>query len=135
MFAITLTIAAAAALISVWLSLRCIQVRHAAKIMNGDGAHPLMLCRMRAQANFAETAPFVLILLGLVEYRLGSEGWLWAVGILFIVGRALHPLGMDQSVSGPARMIPLRAIGVLTTTLSLVILAAVAIWIVYSGHR
>jgi len=135
MLPITLTIAAAAALINVWLSFRCIQVRRVAKIMNGDGAHPLMLCRMRAQANFAENAPFVLILLGLVEYAKGSPTWLWAVGIVFIVGRVLHPLGMDQGSSGDARTIPLRALGVLTTVLALVVLAGVAIWIVYTGHR
>ena len=66
MLPITLTIAAAAAILNIWLASRCVRIRMGAKIMSGDGGHPMMMCRMRAQANFAENAPFVLILLGLM---------------------------------------------------------------------
>ncbi|NIJ09017.1 hypothetical protein FHS31_002647 [Sphingomonas vulcanisoli] len=135
MLPITLTMAAAAAIINIWLASRCVQVRMGAKIMTGDAGHPLMLCRMRAQANFAENAPFVLILLGLLEYAKGPQGWLWAVGIAFIVARVLHPIGMDQSLGGEPRHVPLRAIGIMVTWAVQLILAAAAIWIVYTGHR
>lgn len=134
MLPITLTMAAAAALINVWLAMRCIQVRQGAKILLGDGGHALMQCRMRAQANFAENAPFVLILLGLVEYTKGPVTWLWAVGIAFIVARVLHPIGMDQSMKGFSRL-SLRGLGMLGTWLVELILAGVALYIVYTGHR
>lgn len=126
MLPITLTIAAAAALINLWLAGRIIQVRRQAKVLTGDGANPLLLARMRAQANFTEYAPFVLILLGLLEYGRGSQGWLWAAGIIFIVGRLLHPLGMDR----PARN-GLRGIGALSTWLVTLALAIGAIYTVY----
>jgi uncharacterized membrane protein YecN with MAPEG domain len=127
MLPITLTIAAAAALINLWLAGRIIAVRMHAKVLTGDGAHPLLLARMRAQANFAEYAPFVLILLGLLEYARGSQGWLWAAGIVFILGRLVHPLGMDR----PTRN-ALRGIGAGTTWLVLLALAIGAIYTVYT---
>ena len=130
MLPITLTIAAAAALINLWLAGRIIAVRRHAKVLTGDGDHPALLARMRAQANFAEYAPFVLILLGLLEYSRGSKGWLWAAGIVFIVGRLLHPLGMDRQA-----MSSLRSIGALATWLVLLVLAIAAIWTVYTPHH
>jgi uncharacterized membrane protein YecN with MAPEG domain len=50
---------------------------------------------MRAQLNFAEYAPVVLILIALVEATKGSQLWLAIVAALFILGRILHGLGMD----------------------------------------
>ena len=135
MLPITLTIAAACAILNIWLASRCVRVRMGAKIMSGDGGHPLMLNRMRAQANFAENAPFVLILLGLIEYAKGPQGWLWAIGIAFIIARVLHPIGMDQSAQGEARHVPLRAMGIMLTWAVQLVLAGAAIWIVYTGHR
>jgi uncharacterized membrane protein YecN with MAPEG domain len=135
MLPITLTMAAAAALINLWLAYRCIPVRMGAKIMNGDGGDTFMLSRMRAQANFVEYAPFFLILLGLVEYAKGPQSWLWGVGIVFILGRVLHPLGMDRSRVGEARFVPLRAAGLMLSWATTLVLAGTALWIVYTGHR
>jgi len=102
---ITLTMAGAATLINVWLSWRCGQVRHARKILTGDGGDPLMTARMRAQGNFVENAPFFLILLGLIEYARGPMTWLWLVGIAFLLARLLHAYGMDQLKSNLPRSI------------------------------
>ena len=64
---ITLTIAGAAALLNIWLGPRVGQMRLAHKVSIGDGGNEALIARMRAQANFVEYTPFVLILLGLIE--------------------------------------------------------------------
>jgi uncharacterized membrane protein YecN with MAPEG domain len=50
---------------------------------------------MRAQLNFAEYAPVVLILVALIEAARGYQLWLAVVAGIFVVGRVLHGLGMD----------------------------------------
>ena len=51
---------------------------------------------MRAQANFIEYTPFVLILIGLIELAEGSQLWLWIVGVVYILARIAHGFGMDR---------------------------------------
>ena len=119
---ITLTIAAGAALINIWLGTRVSRLRLSDKVSVGDAGNPRILNRMRAQANFTEYTPFFLILLGAVELATGSETWLWAVAVLFIIGRLLHPFGMDRPAPNKLRMI-----GILITWLVLVGLAVYAL--------
>ncbi|SNS61689.1 hypothetical protein SAMN06295912_11090 [Sphingomonas laterariae] len=125
---ITLTIAAAAAFINIWLGMRVGRVRTTAKVLTGDGGHPLLVARMRAQANYVENAPFFLILLGLVELAKGQALWLWLVGIAFVIARVLHAFGMD-SLEKPAKT---RMIGIILTWLVLLGLAIYALVIVYA---
>lgn len=123
---ITLVIAAAAALLNIWLSMRVGRVRQAQKISIGDGGSDLLARRMRAHANFAEYTPFFLILLALVELARGAALWLWIVAIVYVLGRIAHAFGMD----GRGRW---RMIGILTTMLGLLVLAAYALFIAYAG--
>lgn len=92
---ITLTTAGAAALINAWLAFRVGQVRRASGVMLGDGGDARLTARMRAQANFAEYAPFVLLLIGLIELTRGPSPVLWIVSVAFLIARVLHPFGMD----------------------------------------
>ena len=92
---VTLVTAGGLALINAWLGFRVGQVRGRAKISVGDGGHEPLVRRMRAQANFVEYAPFVLALIGLVEFNIGSTTWLWVVASAFLVSRVLHGFGMD----------------------------------------
>ena len=64
---ITLTSAAAAALINIWLALRVGQLRLATKTVHGDDAGGPLTRRMRAQLNFVENTAFVLILIAAIE--------------------------------------------------------------------
>ena len=91
----TLGAAAAAAVINFWLANRIGRLRMSEKVSVGDGGHDLLGRRMRAQLNFAENVPFMLILLGLLE--LARPGWWWLsiVAALYMLGRVLHGLGMD----------------------------------------
>ena len=95
MLPITLTTAGATALIAFWLALRTGSVRRAAKVSIGDGGDSALICRMRAQANFVEYAPFILILIALIEFSAGTSIWLWVVSVAFLIARIAHPLGMD----------------------------------------
>ena len=91
----TLATAGATAIIALWLAMRTGKARRAAKISIGDGGDPALICRMRAQANFVEYAPFILILIALIEFTTGPSTWLWVVSIAFLIARIAHPLGMD----------------------------------------
>lgn len=123
---IALVTAGAAALLNFWLGLRVSRLRISEKIMVGDGGNPRLLARMRAQLNFAEYAPLVLILIALVELARGTQTWLWGVALVFIVGRVLHAFGMDGWNPG-------RMIGIATTMLTMLGLAAYAVYLGYAG--
>jgi uncharacterized membrane protein YecN with MAPEG domain len=126
---ITLTAAGAAALLNVWIAIRVGSTRNRVGISIGDGGNEALIRRMRAHANFAEYAPFFLILLGLVELADGPKSWLWGFAVAFILGRILHVFGMDRP--SPNRF---RLIGMILSMLSLVGLAFYAIAIPYL-HR
>lgn len=124
---ITLTITAAAALINIWLMIRCGQARRSAKVSIGDGGNDLLIRRMRAHANFIENTPIVLILVGALEATGGSSTWLWIIGIVYTLGRLLHPLGMDREGENI-----FRGAGTGISMLSMLGLAVMAFVSVYS---
>ncbi|MBV9841557.1 MAG: MAPEG family protein [Sphingomonadaceae bacterium] len=125
---ITLTLAAASALIALWLAVRVGQARHAAKVSIGDGGDPTLVARMRAQANFVEYTPFVLVLVGLIELARGPQAWLWGVAILYVLARLAHPIGMDRPSPNA-----LRSGAILVTFVLLLGLAGYGLTIVYAG--
>ena len=118
---ITLTAAGAAALINLWLAIRIGGVRTKQKISIGDGGNEGLIAAMRAQANFVEYTPFVLILLAALELALGQPLWLWVAGAAYMLGRLAHGLGMTGA--WPTG----RKIGTLTTFLVLAALGIAAI--------
>ena len=123
---ITLTIAAAAVLINIWLGTRVSRLRLRHKVSVGDAGNEAIACRMRAQANFVEYTPLFLILLALIELSQGSRAWLWGVAIVYILGRLAHPFGMDRPAPNKLRMI-----GILITWAVLIGLALYALSIPY----
>lgn len=124
---VTLTIAAGAALVNIWLMIRCGQARTKGGVSIGDGGDEYLIRRMRAHANFVESAPFVLVLIAALEATGGTNNWLWGMGILYIVGRLAHGLGMDGGAFGKGRMV-----GTLITFVTLIGLAGWALWSVYA---
>lgn len=126
---VTLTIAGAAALLNIWLMIRVGQVRLSEKVSVGDGGNEKVLRRMRAHSNYIETAPFILILIGLIEMTSKGETsptWLWIVGGAFLLGRVAHGIGMDDGKFGKG-----RAIGTVVTMLALLGLGVYALLIPY----
>lgn len=126
---ITITIAAAATLINLWLGIRVSRLRRLHSVSVGDGGNAQVGARMRAHANFVEYTPLFLILLGLVEAARGTSTWLWAAAILFVVGRLAHPFGMDR----PGANL-LRLVGIALTWLVMLGLAVYALTIPYLDH-
>lgn len=118
---VTLCAAAAAALINFWLANRIGRVRRNEKISIGDGGHDLLTRRMRAQLNFAENTPFVLVLIAAIEIAGKGTPWLSIVAAVYMIGRLLHGIGMDGSF-GMGRMI-----GTATTMLTQIGLAVIAV--------
>ena len=127
---ITLTLAAACAILNLWLATRCVGLRMANKTLHGDGGDQLLARRMRAQANFIEYTPIALILFALVELALGSPTWLWIAAATYAIARIVHPLGMDAD-----HPTPWRAAGALLTWVVTVGLAMAALYAAYSATR
>ncbi|MDP8993406.1 MAG: MAPEG family protein [Pseudomonadota bacterium] len=125
---ISLTIAAAAALLHIWLSLRVSHLRRTHNVLIGDEGNRAVAARMRAHANFAENMLPFLILLALVELGAGSPTWLWGVAFVFMVARILHPLGMDRPAPNALRMG-----GAAASWLILLGLACYAIYLSYTA--
>lgn len=123
---ISLTAAAAAAFINLWLGIRVGQVRTSEKVSIGDGGNEKVIRRMRAQANFVEFTPFVLILIALLELATGTSTWLWAVMAVYMLARIAHAFGMD----GVARA---RPIGISLTLLIMTGLAGYAVYVAHSS--
>jgi uncharacterized membrane protein YecN with MAPEG domain len=127
---ITLTLAAACALLNMWLATRCARIRIADKALHGDGGNSLLAKRMRAHANFTEYTPMTLILFGLVELAVGASTWLWGAALLFVLARIAHGFGMDAE-----KPTVWRAGGALLTWVVMVGLALAALYIAYGTTR
>jgi uncharacterized membrane protein YecN with MAPEG domain len=121
---VTLTSAAAAAIINIWLSMRIGRLRVAHKISIGDDAGGPLTARMRAQLNFVENTAFVLILIAAIEIAGKAGYWLQWVSMAYMLGRVAHGMGMDGGTLGKG-----RSVGTAITMLTLLGLAVVAVLI------
>ncbi|MBU0668629.1 MAG: MAPEG family protein [Alphaproteobacteria bacterium] len=118
---VTLTAAAAAALINLWLAIRVGQMRGATGLVHGDDAGGPLTRRMRAQLNFVENTGFVLVLIAGIELAGRGGQWLAFVAAAYMLGRLAHGVGMD----GETPTLP-RRIGTGVTMLTLLGLAIAA---------
>ena len=121
---ITLTTCAAAAILTIWMSMRTGRLRQKTGVMFGHGENDMIYRRMRAQLNFVESAPFILALIAVIEISGKGGSWLYFVSAIYILARVLHPLGMDKEGVPPTRMI-----GTIVTLLTLLGLAVMAVLI------
>lgn len=118
----TLCAAAAAAIINLWLAFRVLQMRFRHQVVHGDNSVGPLARRMRAQLNFVENAPFVLLLIAAIELAGRGGLWLGIVAGVFLLGRVAHGFGMDGE-----QVTVLRRVGVAITQLTLLGLAVVAV--------
>ena len=123
----TLTVASGAALITLWHMIRIGKLRASERVLHGDGGNDLLQRRMRAQLNFVESAPFVLALLAVLELAGRGGLWLLIVGVIYLMGRVAHAIGMDSDTPHKGRMI-----GTLITMLTLLVLAGAGLWLTVS---
>jgi uncharacterized membrane protein YecN with MAPEG domain len=111
--------AAQLALLFIFLSVRVIAARRAAKVAVGDGGDKFLLRRMRVHANFAEYVPFALVLMALAESQRAPALLLHALGAALVLGRCVHAYGVSQ----PQETISLRVFG-MSMTLAVIAVAA-----------
>lgn len=114
---VSLGAAAALALLNNWLGMRIAAFRKEFRVNVGDGGHEPLLRRMRAQANFIEHAPFVLILLLGLEVSGANRIALAAIAVVFVIARILHGLGMDGGERQRLRMYGMMSSSLVTLTL------------------
>jgi len=91
------------------------------RISLGEGEDSYLRPFIRAHANFVETVPFALFLIFLAEYQGVSLYVIHASGLLLLIGRVLHPIGILKHDYNAGK---LRTIG-MVMTLCAILLAAV----------
>lgn len=92
---ITGAYAALCGLLLLALSARVIAGRRHYGAAFGDGDNTDLGRRIRAQANFTEYTPIFLVVLYFCELS-GVEWWtIHLLGILFVIGRAIHAYGIS----------------------------------------
>ena len=111
------------------LSIRVIGARRAARIALGHGDDAALLRRMRVHANFAEYAPFALLLMALAESNGAPRLALHVIGAVLVFGRFMHAFGVSQA----NETIRLRVIG-MASTFTAIAGGAVAC-LVYAAQR
>jgi uncharacterized membrane protein YecN with MAPEG domain len=93
----TLCLAAAAAIVNIWLAIRCGKVRASEKVSVGDGGNENLVRRMRAQANFIEQVPLTLALVAAVE--LAGKGGLFSCSAALLMPMAWTAISMLAGAS------------------------------------
>ncbi|MGP4845037.1 MAPEG family protein [Marinobacter sp. 1Y8] len=117
---VTAVFAAVTAFLMLFLAWRVTTFRRKFKAGMGDAGNHDFEVAIRAHANLVEYAPIALILMAIGELNGVSAVSVYAVGMLFVVGRLLHAWGFTKSRGGYALS---RMIGVLFTWLSILIMA------------
>ncbi|MGE6120461.1 MAPEG family protein [Aeromonas media] len=95
MMHITLIYGGLLGLLFLLLSFWVVRRRAQFKVMIGEGEAPEMLSAIRAHGNFAEYVPLTLLLMALCELAGVGALWLHLGGLLLLLGRILHAIGIQ----------------------------------------
>ena len=129
MLTTTLLYAALFAIFALGLSFRVGGSRGKAgvSVLYGDPVNMDLAEKVRGHQNFLEYVPMILILMGAIELSGGSTTWLHAFGIILIVSRAAHAVGLrHDNMTHPGRLI-----GMVGTVGVTVVAAAYALWLYF----
>ena len=103
------------ALLFLALTVRVMLKRRELGHMFGSGGDPDFERIIRAHGNFVEYAPLGILLLLIIELIGAPNLLVHLLGLTLLIGRLAHAAG----VAGRAQIVPLRAIGIVLTLLSL----------------
>lgn len=131
MMPVTALWAALLAPLFLWLSMRIVPLRHAARVTLGTGGDPTLERAIRAQGNFAEYVPFALVLLGLAEAGGAPAVVLHPLGALLLLGRCAH----GWAITRAGEDLRIRAAGMVATFLVIALAAAAALVAGLGGWR
>ncbi len=106
------------------LSLRVIVYRRRNKIAYGHKDYPPFQAMIRAHANFSEYAPFILLLMALAELNGTSGLALHLTGLVLLIGRWMHGLGMAFQ----PKVFRWRVWGMMLTFAALALAAFLCLW-------
>ncbi len=121
---ITALYAGLTALILLWLSFGAGSMRGKTKVSIGDGGNVALLEKIRRHGNAIEYVPMAIVLLAIAELNGAGGVLLHSLGIMLVVARIAHPLGLKADNIGH----PLRAVGAGLTALMMLIAAVYVIW-------
>lgn len=83
-----------------------------------------MTQRIRVHGNFAEHVPFALLLIFLVDYSQYSPLLVHVLGILLVIARVLHIIGITSSPNASKG----RFLGTVLTIVVYIVCAILLIW-------
>lgn len=124
MMHITGLYAALGALLILLLAARVIWLRNSRKVGIGSGGDEQLARAIRAHANAIEYLPIALLLLLILELDQTRPALLHLFGIVLIVARVLHALGLSAKSGYSAG----RAIGIVITFLVILAMALLLLW-------
>jgi uncharacterized membrane protein YecN with MAPEG domain len=127
MLTTTLLYAAILALFALGLSFKAggMRGKSGVSVLYGDPVNMDLAEKVRRHQNFLEYVPMILILMGGIELSGGSTTWLHAFGIILIVSRAAHAIGLKHdNMAHPGRLI-----GMIGTVGVTVVAAGYGIWL------
>ena len=118
-------------LILIALSVQVVLARRRYRVRLGAGTEEGMQQAIRVQANFTEYVPFAVLLLVLAEIAGLPAAAVHGAGILLVVSRVLHAMGLSQS---PGRTFG-RFYGTAGTWLVIVALSLWLVWATTAASR
>lgn len=130
MLTTTLLYAAILAVFALALSFRAggMRGKAGASILYGDPANMELAEKVRVHQNFLEYVPMILILMAAIELSGGSATWLHGFGIVLIISRIAHAVGLRHDNMGH----PGRIIGAGGTALVTLVAAGYALWLYFT---
>lgn len=120
---ITLLYGGLLGLLFLTLTVLVIARRFKYRVSIGEGNCPELQTAIRAHGNFAEYVPLCLVLLGGCELAGVAPLWLHISGVLLVIGRILHAIGIQI----PKAPNPYRMFGILSTFAVLLMLSLLAL--------
>lgn len=94
-------------------------------VLHGDPQNMELAERVRVHQNFLEYVPLAVILFGVIELNGGSATFLHAAGVLLILARIAHAVGLKHdNMAHPGRFI-----GAAGTALITLVAAGYALWV------
>jgi len=122
---ITMLFASLHVLLMLVLLVRVVRRRRELKVGIGDGGDELLARRIRVHANFTENVPIALTLMALLELSGLAALWLWSLGGVLLLARALHSIGLSGGGGNSFG----RFWGTLLTWVVLATMASLGIWL------
>lgn len=112
------------AIFYIFLALYVVQGRYKHQVGLGDGGVSDLQQRIRMHGNFAEYAPFALLLLYMVDIAKLSPTSIHILGLMLVIGRILHAWGILTSPNASKG----RLAGMILTLTMILVCAVMLIW-------